>query len=59
MKDAQVHHRCFGYFVKNYKDELWIIGGKVIYNSGPPYRYVRLFLITYYTYIKGNVYPTF
>lgn len=42
-------------FVKNYKDELWIIGGKVIYNLTLPY--VDYLLITHVLDVhKGNVY---
>lgn len=42
-------------FVKNYKDDLWIIGGKVIYNL--ILFYVDYLLIIYVLDIyKGNVY---
>ncbi|MFA7417610.1 MAG: dihydrofolate reductase [Acholeplasma sp.] len=44
-------------FVKNYTDELWIIGGKIIYNLTLPY--VDYLLITHVLNVhQGNVYFT-
>lgn len=44
-------------FVKNYKDELWIIGGKMIYNLTLPY--IDYLLITHVLNVhQGNVYFT-